>query len=546
MKASDGGNRGGREDGPGGGFWKGFAEMLAEEGIPVPRRTYFTRWAERMFREIGVRNLDRPLVEAHLKRLVENDRLDGWQARQAIEAIRLALCRVGRRKWGDWARQIDWDGWRGQVRTLERKHPTRMRVAIKPEEWLRYHENFRDPHPEEAKGVSWIENKVRTVARSESYSLTTEKSYLSWSERYARFCYRVLGGPEAIRKGESVGKYLQFLATVRDVSPATQKQALNALSFFFKKCLRITDAEFGDFLKARIRQHIPVVLSEGEVGRVLEQLSEPWRTAGCLMYGSGLRVSECMRLRVKDLDFDRGQIVLRETKGGRERVVPLPLAVAEPLRAAVDAAREIHREDQVRKRATVTLPRALEKKYGSSARSFPWFWVFPALKVIRDESGKPRRHHLHEKSMQRCFRRAADAAGIEKRATSHSLRHSFATHLLERGTDIRTVQDLLGHVDVSTTMIYLHVVRRAGAGVRSPLDGLPGLPQPGRTERTPPKDRTGDSRVEPKDGSPGHPKPHGKGDESDQGDGSDEDDRDDEDGDACAAVHDAVAAYRVA
>lgn len=474
-----------RRKGLGTGFWKGFLEVLAEEGVPQRKRSYYVQWAERLFQAVGVNSLSRETVEAHLGRLAGNDRLAAWQVMQAIEAVRIALCRVGRRRWGDWAREIDWADWVERVRSLEKEHPTRMRNAIKPEAWERMRHRFDRPHPEEGKGVGWIENQVRSVARTDDYSLTTERSYLAWCVRYARFCYRVLGGPEAVRKGESVGQYLQFLATVRDVAPGTQKQALNAMAFFFKKCLKVEEVDFGDYLRARTRQHIPVVMSEGEVGRILEKLDEPWRTAACLMYGSGLRVSECMRLRVKDLDFERGQIVLRETKGGGERVVPLPQSLDSLLKGAVEAARELHAEDLDRNRATVTLPRALERKYRGAARSFPWFWVFPAMKVIRDEKGQPRRHHLHEKSMQRSFKRAVDAAGIEKRVTCHSLRHSFATHLLEAGTDIRTVQDLLGHADVSTTMIYLHVVRRPGAGVRSPLDGL-GLAAAPPAAATPP------------------------------------------------------------
>jgi len=396
--------------------------------------------------------------------------VEGWQRMQAVEALRLALCRAADETTRDWARQFDWAGWRGKFRDLERKHPTRLRREITLPQWENFEEQARKPHPEEARGLAWIESEVRRACRKAEYAATTEQGYVSWSLRYARFAYRMLDGPESVRLPESVGRYLEFLAVARDVSPSTQKQALNALAFFFKRCLRQAEVDFGGFVRARSRPHLPVVLSEIELESVIAGLTDPWRLAGELMYGSGLRISECLRLRIKDLDFDRGQIVLRETKGGRERVVPLPRKLEGRLREAVEATRAVHLEDLARGHGRVTLPRALERKYRGAATSFPWKWLFPAAGLVRDSHGELRRHHLHESSMQKAFKRAVDHAGITKRVTCHSLRHTFATHLLERGTDIRTVQELLGHRDVSTTMIYLHVVKANGAGVRSPLD----------------------------------------------------------------------------
>lgn len=365
---------------------------------------------------------------------------------------------------------FDWVGWRERFRDLEREHPSRARKALRNPEWRVREERWMIPHPEEAKAVGAITRLVRERARAADFALRTETSYGHWAVRYVRFCYRLLEGGSAVKEAGSVGRYLDFLAQVRDVSPATQKQAVNALSFLFKRCFGRADADFGDFVRCRSRQRIPVVLSVKEVRSVLGALRNPWRMAAELMYGSGLRVSEAMRLRVKDLDFDRGQIVLRATKGGRERVVPLPQSLESRLREAVEEARRIHAQDLAAGTGRVSLPRALERKYQGAARAFPWFWVFPAGKHVRDSEGDWRRHHLHEGSMQRLFKDSVRAAGIEKRATCHSLRHPFATYLLERGTDIRTVQELLGHGDVSTTMIYLHVVQKAGAGVRSPLD----------------------------------------------------------------------------
>ena len=456
----------------GAGFWTGYARVLAQEGVPEKQRQYYVRWVERLFQAVGARPLGPQSVEAFLQGIGSMKGLEGWQARQAVDAVRLAVCMAGRKQWGSWAQQVDWTSWKERMRDLEPEHPTRLRREFKPEAWKNQEAKWKVAHPDEARGLAWIEEMVRRQSRCLDFALRTEQGYLEWIRRYAKFCYRVVGRATAIREAQTVGEYLHFLAVVRDVAPGTQKQALNALAFFFKRCLKIDEADFGQFSRARTRQRIPVVLGVGEVRSLLGQLSGCWKLAAELMYGAGLRVSEAMRLRIKDLDFERGQIVLRETKGGGERVVPLPQRLEEPLRKAVEEARRVHEGDRARGEGRVTLPRALERKYRNAATSFPWFWLFPAGKLVRDDKGEMRRHHLHEGSMQKLFKRAVQAARIEKRVTCHSLRHSFATHLLENGTDIRTVQELLGHSDVSTTMIYLHVVRKAGAGVESPLDRL--------------------------------------------------------------------------
>lgn len=451
------------------GFWRGFAEVMAEDAIPKNQRPYYCRWVQGLFAEVGAGGVSPTGVEAHVRKVITKG-ITAWQFRQALDAMRIALCRAGRKEWGSWARQLDWDGWKDLARDLEREHPTRRRAEVKTEAWRALEEKFGKPHPEEDGAIGAIERMVREAARSKDYALRTEQTYTQRCVEYGRFVYRVLGGAEDMRKPDSVGAFLNFLAVVKDVAPATQKSALNALSFFFKRCLGLTETDFGEFGKAAGRQHIPVVMSEAEVREVLGNLKDPWKLAAELMYGSGMRISEVMRLRIKDLDFDRGQIVLRETKGGKERVVPLPRRLEERLREAVKESRRIHERDVERGTGRVTLPRSLERKYPNAGRSLPWMWLFPSASLVRDDRGEMRRHHLHEGSMQNRFRQAVEATEITKRVTCHTLRHSFATHLLEGGTDIRTVQDLLGHADVSTTMIYLHVVKRAGAGVRSPLD----------------------------------------------------------------------------
>lgn len=451
------------------GFWRGYAEVLEVEAVPGKQRPYYCKWVKQFFESCSNRDVTARKLEEHLGRIARGKIL-GWQFVQAVRALRLALCHAGRSAWGRWATKIDWEGWSAKGRELEKEHPTRLRGEIRLEKWMMNEANWNKPHPDEARGLGAIDQMVREKIRVREYAAKTEKSYVSWCVRYARFCYRVLGDGSKIRKEESVGRYVHFLAVVRDVSPSTQKQALCALAFFFKHCLLHEDPQFGTFAKPRKGPRLPVVLSRREVDAVLAGCREPWRLVAELMYGCGMRVSEATRLRIKDLDFERVQIVLRETKGGRERVVPLPGRIEVKLREAVKMAIRVHEEDVAKGTGRVTLPNALERKYRGASKSVPWMWVFPAAGLVRDRKGELRRHHLHEGSMQNVFKQAVEGAGITKRATTHSMRHSFATHLLESGTDIRTVQTLLGHADVSQTMVYLHLERSAAAGVRSPLD----------------------------------------------------------------------------
>ena len=260
------------------------------------------------------------------------------------------------------------------------------------------------------------------------------------------------GGPAAITA------YLDCLALERHVSPATQKQALNAMVFLTRKVFGIEDLTIEKPAAATGPRRPPVVLSRREVSAVFAHLEEPWKLAAQVMYGSGLRVIECMRLRVKDLDFDQETITIHDGKGGKHRVVPLPVALEVRLREHLGKARDKHLQDLAVGAGEVHLPEALGRKYPNACREWPWQYVFAA------------RHHLHEASMQRQFKNGIRKAAIPKAATSHCLRHSFATHLLQSGTDIRTVQDLMGHSSVETTMIYLHVMQRPGAGGPSPLD----------------------------------------------------------------------------
>jgi integron integrase len=262
------------------------------------------------------------------------------------------------------------------------------------------------------------------------------------------------------------------------VSASTQNQALSALLFLYRDVLQMEIAWVDDVVRAKAPQRLPVVLSRGEVTRVIAELQDPARLMVMLLYGSGLRLLEALRLRVKDVDFEQNQILVRGGKGEKDRVTVLPEATRGPLRAHLAKGLRQHREDLDRGAGWAELPTTIGRKYPNAGRSWPWQWVFPATRIYYDrESRQRRRHHYHESALQRTVREAVLRAGLTKLATPHTFRHSFATHLLEDGYDIRTVQELLGHRDVNTTMIYTHVLNRGRMGVRSPADRILGGPE---------------------------------------------------------------------
>jgi integron integrase len=279
--------------------------------------------------------------------------------------------------------------------------------------------------------------------------------------------------PSEMEAGE-VRQFLSHLATARNVSASTQNQAFSALLFLYREVLRHDLSGLEQVVRARRAARLPVVLSRVEVTAVLRHLrGTPWLMAS-LMYGSGLRVLECARLRVKDVDFQRAELTVRDGKGQKDRVTLLPDRLAPTLRSHLERVRHQHEADRKAGLGWVEMPNALRLKYPRAGQEWPWQWVFPATRFYTcAQTGQRRRHHLHESVLQRDFKQAVSRAGVAKTATCHTLRHSFATHLLESGYDIRTIQELLGHSDVSTTMIYTHVLHKGGHGVLSPLDREP-------------------------------------------------------------------------
>jgi len=272
--------------------------------------------------------------------------------------------------------------------------------------------------------------------------------------------------------GTEVREFLTHLAVERRVAVATQNQALNALVFLYREVLGRELGELGEFERARRRERVPVVLTRQEVERVLRCTAPKYRLVLQLLYGTGMRLLEGLRLRVKDVDFGQGHIVVRDGKGMKDRVTVLPESLRGLLQAQIARVRNLHEKDLAAGLGRVYLPEALRRKYPHADREWGWQWVFPSSRVAVDPlDGARKRHHLMETAIQRAMKEAVRAAGILKPASCHTLRHSFATHLLEAGYDIRTVQDLLGHKDVTTTQIYTHVMQKPGIGVRSPLDG---------------------------------------------------------------------------
>jgi integron integrase len=311
-------------------------------------------------------------------------------------------------------------------------------------------------------------DQVRQLLRLRHYSLRTEEAYLAWMKRFILFHGK--RHPRELDERD-ISAFLTSLAVEGKVAASTQNQALSALLFLYKEVLGRELAFIGGVVRVKRPPKLPVVLSPAEVRAVLAQLSGQYRLMAELLYGSGLRLLECLRLRVKDVDFQYLQIVVRDSKGGKDRRTMLPVSVVPPLRDHLEAVKRRHEEDLASGFGKVHLPGALERKMPNASREWAWQYVFPADKRSLDpRSGVEQRHHVNEKNLQNAVKAAVRTAGVSKTASCHTLRHSFATHLLENGYDIRTVQELLGHKDVSTTMIYTHVLNKPGMGVRSPLD----------------------------------------------------------------------------
>lgn len=404
-------------------------------------------------------------VTAYLNYLARSKSFEDWQVNQRVDAIHLFLREI---LYQDYVADIDWSSYKHNVSFHPRDHQVFIESLDIPELIAktvdRFEKNLRDHYSDVLTRV------VRTL-RVRNYARRTEQTYLMWATQFLRFLNQT---EEKSISDHHVRTFLEYLAIERQVSPNTQKQALNALVFLFKYGFKRELGNIGDFVKSKPSRRLPVVLSKDEVKQVMSQVTHPkhFLMIG-LLYGSGMRLMECIQLRVQDIDFDYSQIMIRNGKGFKDRIVPLPNRFIEALRKQIEEVKNLHQADLRLDIDGVYLPYSLERKFPNVGKDLKWQFLFPATRIATDQrSGKTRRHHLHPTALQKAVRTAAKKAGINKRVHSHVLRHSFATHLLEAGYDIRTVQELLGHSDVATTEIYTHVLNKPGLTVKSPADLL--------------------------------------------------------------------------
>jgi len=440
-------------------FWQRYLQVLDKYRVPETARPYYRQRVQAYIDRHAGRRLTThgpDEVTSWLEDLGRNRRLTDWQFRQAVDALRLLFAKFLTMPWAD---QVDWDGWITAAQVLPVDHPTIARAG-----------------PPGALGGALAAQAPRVyerfvaAVRVPDFAATTERNYLMWVNRFLKHH----GGRSLAELSEpDVRSFLEHLVVHGKVAGATQGQALNALVFFFARVLERPLGDIGPFQRSRKARRLPVVLSPDEVRALFAQLKGMNALVVKLLYGSGLRLMECLRMRVQHVDFDYGQLHVVMGKGKKDRVVPLPRGLADPLRDHLAKVQRTHQRDLEKGHGRVYIPDALARKYPGAASDWRWQYVFPASRIyVTPGSGETRRHHLHHTAVQKMVRSAAYAAGITKRVTCHTLRHSFATHLLEAGTDIRTVQELLGHSDVSTTMIYTHVIGKGGLAVNSPLDRL--------------------------------------------------------------------------
>jgi len=459
-------------------FWDNYIDKTKCYGVSANAARWYVKQVEVYIKTHSSLRLAQHTdkeMEEYLQDLGRNNRIDDWQFKQAVDALKILFVDVICSPWSD---KFPWEYWKESATSLPNTHATVARdysqigsntiASTKP---------GRPPTLENCI-VQTVRlkypvyfDKLITKIRVKQYSIRTEHAYEPWVARYIVF--HAMRDPATLG-GEAVAAFLEYLVVKRNVASSTQSQALCALVFFYKQVLDVELGEFSHFTHSKKPRRLPVVLSKQEIKRLLATIDEETpRLMANILYGCGLRLMECIRLRIFDIDFSYHQIIIRNAKGNKDRVVPLPRKLVKPLNNQITYTLNLHQNDITEGFGEVYLPSALERKYPNAAKEKGWQYVFPSSKLSPDpRANKIRRHHIHESFLQRKIKRAANKAGLVKKINCHALRHSFATHLLEAGYDIRTVQELLGHADVSTTMIYTHVLNKPGITVLSPLDQL--------------------------------------------------------------------------
>jgi len=416
--------------------------MLNKLGISEPKSKFYLFWIrrfEKFLNGIAFNEATREMVEGYLLDLKNDSRIQGWQVDQARHSLKILYQDVIKTELPDEATGSD--------------------------------EDFRDSCIDSDRFYVLHGDLMKQVVseiRVRHYSMRTEKAYGIWIKRF--LIYHRLKDPRSMNSSH-IKEYLGFLASNRKVASATQNQALNAIVFLFSKVLHMEPGDFNDFIRAKMPTHVPTVLTRNEIDRLLEKLDAPFYTIAGLLWGSGLRLMECLALRIKDMDFETRQITIRNGKGAKDRITMLAQKFEGPLKKQIEESRKVFDDDRAHSVPGVYIWPGLERKYPNAGKEWIWHFVFPSTRLSVDPRSKTiRRHHLYPDVVQRHIKQASIDAGITKRVSCHTLRHSFATQLLQGGADIRTVQELLGHSDVSTTMIYTHVLSKPGLAVLSPAD----------------------------------------------------------------------------
>ncbi len=453
-------------------FFDKYLICLAKAGVPEKCRRWYVKHIEAFIKAQNgrkIKTLSAEDVNQYFDMLGRQNRLQGWQFSQRIDAIRILYCELFALPV---CQKVDWDYLLESARLLEDDHPTNAR-KLTPEE-LTFIKERKGEGPLQQVRADHHDLLVCLVSeiRRRGYAYRTEQSYEQWVCRYILFCKGL--SPEETGARE-VKAFLEYLAIRRQVGASTQNQALNALVFLYGKALNRELGDLDAFTRAKRPRHLPVVLSRQEVTMLLDKMDGLYKLLASLLYGTGMRLLEAIRLRVQDIDFEYCRIYVYQAKGKKDRYVPLPERLVSGIKIQLARVQELHKKDLEAGYGEVVLPDALHRKYPNAGRELKWQFLFPSGRLSVDpHGGKVRRHHLHESALQKAVKRAVVASGINKRVGCHTLRHCFATHLLEANHDIRTVQTLLGHANVSTTMIYTHVLDRPGVSAFSPLDQLPG------------------------------------------------------------------------
>lgn len=447
-------------------FWDNYINTLVDQEVKESVRRWYVKRVEQYIQHYPderLRTHSARHVVDFFTEIGREGQLTDWQFRQSVDAIRILFCCLLQ---SELCKTVDWKYWLDASRRLSPAHVTLAREVVPEKSAEGYSAN--NSNKEASVLFSAVLPRLVAEIRQRGYSIRTERSYEQWLRRF--LVYQPHDSLDKLSTTD-VKNFLDYLVVQRNVAASTQNQALNALLFFFEHVLGRELGELGEFVRSKRAKRMPTVLSTHEVTALLSKLEGIHYLMAALLYGTGMRLMECIRLRVQDLDFDYQQIHVRNAKGKKDRVVPLPRKLINLLRAHLKQVLVLHQSDLAQGFGEVFMPDALGRKYPNAAREWPWQYIFPSGRLSVDpRSNKQRRHHLDESSLQKAIKRSSKDSGMTKRVSSHTLRHSFATHLLEAGYDIRTVQELLGHADVSTTMIYTHVLNRGGKGVKSPLD----------------------------------------------------------------------------